>query len=118
MTEVHNKMSLEKALDQFIENTKRPYRLEKVIQFIVPILKKIPKNLYISVDRMLRRDRRFFYDSFKELYVPRSYFFKNTQFLIKPTLEEINEGILYPGHRFIPFCHWEILVIISLSFIF
>ncbi|BBM82661.1 plasmid pRiA4b ORF-3 family protein [Candidatus Uabimicrobium amorphum] len=108
MTEVHNKMSLEKALDQFIENTKRPYRLEKVIQFIVPILKKIPKNLYISVDRMLRRDRRFFYDSFKELYVPRSYFFKNTQFLIKPTLEEINEGILYPGHRFIPFCHWEI----------
>ncbi|WP_372369756.1 plasmid pRiA4b ORF-3 family protein [Candidatus Uabimicrobium sp. HlEnr_7] len=108
MTEVRNKMSLEKALDQFIENTKRPFRLEKVIQFIVPRLKKVPKNLYISLDRMLRRDRRFFYDNFKELYVPRSYFFKNTQFLIKPTTEEIREGILYPGHRFIPFCHWEV----------
>lgn len=108
MKKVSQKMSLEKALDQFIKDNKRPFRLEKVIQHVVPLLKKIPTSLYISIDQIIRRDRRFFFDDFKEFYIPRAYFFKNTQFLIKLTKEEIKEGILFPGHRFVPFCHWEI----------
>ncbi len=38
-------------------------------------------------------------------YAPRCHFFNNAQFRILPQPEEIEQGVLYPGHRFIPFAH-------------
>jgi hypothetical protein len=35
-------------------------------------------------------------------------YFTGSEFCVKPTKEEIAAGILYPGHRFIPFIHSDI----------
>ncbi|MCF7791547.1 MAG: hypothetical protein K9L78_02410 [Victivallales bacterium] len=41
-------------------------------------------------------------NGFKE-YLPRHLFFNGSSFIISPSEEEINKGILFPGHKFIPF---------------
>jgi hypothetical protein len=39
-------------------------------------------------------------------YLPEAY--KNAKFCIKPTEEELELGILVPGHKFTPFLEWDI----------
>ena len=39
-------------------------------------------------------------------YLPEAY--KNAQFCIKPTEDELNLGILVPGHKLTPFLEWDI----------
>jgi hypothetical protein len=50
---------------------------------------------------VLSRDDRVFF--------PRQGYFRGARFLVAPTREEIEEGILIPGHRFLPFSSHEIL---------
>lgn len=38
-------------------------------------------------------------------YVPRHHLFADARFRVCPLAAELQEGVLYPGHRFIPFCH-------------
>lgn len=56
--------------------------------------------------RILDGDDRFF--SEKEVWVRRDHFFKRRRFLITPDEWEISEGILVPGHRFVPFAAPEV----------
>ena len=41
----------------------------------------------------------------EDYYVPRHHLFAKARFRMCPLLPEIEQGILYPGHRFSPFCH-------------
>lgn len=43
------------------------------------------------------------------VYVKLEEYFDGAKFLIKPTELELEHGILIPGHRFIPFCHPELM---------
>ena len=39
-----------------------------------------------------------------EIFEPKNGFFNGASFLVTPSEYEIEKGILFPGHRFIPFC--------------
>lgn len=51
------------------------------------------------IDRTLAGDDRFFDDG-KGNFTPRAMFFRNYEFIITPDEWEIQQGILFPGHRF------------------
>jgi hypothetical protein len=44
-----------------------------------------------------------------EEFVPRQAFFRGARFMVVPTPEEVRDGILIPGHKFLPFSSHEIL---------
>jgi len=47
-------------------------------------------------------------DSEDPVFISRADFFQDVEFRMTPLPEEIEQGILFPGHRFIPFCSDEI----------
>lgn len=51
------------------------------------------------IDRVLAGDDRFFDDG-KGHFTSRAAFFRNYEFILTPDEWEIQEGILFPGHRF------------------
>ncbi|UDQ97875.1 hypothetical protein AAEX28_12900 [Lentisphaerota bacterium WC36G] len=53
-------------------------------------------------------DERFFFDVENELVQSRKSFFDGKSFLITPTKFEIEKGVLFAGHRFVPFCNSEV----------
>ena len=53
-------------------------------------------------------DTKFFFDVEKGLIRARDNFFNGKEFLITPTKFEIEKGILFAGHRFVPFCDSEV----------
>ncbi len=57
--------------------------------------------------RMLDSDETLFADEAGN-YTGRGEFFSGTEFLITPSEFEIEEGILFPGHRFSPFMSGEV----------
>ncbi len=54
------------------------------------------------LERFIESDVTFFHDR-KWNCIKRNAFFNNKQFIITPDEWEIQEGVLFPGHRFIPF---------------
>lgn len=46
----------------------------------------------------------------EDYYVPRHHVFAKARFRMCPLPPEIEQGILYPGHRFSPFCHPQMAV--------
>ena len=57
------------------------------------------KALADRIDRTLTGDDRFFDDG-KGNFTSRAAFFRNYEFVLTPDEWEIQEGILFPGHRF------------------
>ncbi len=53
-------------------------------------------------------DASFFFDVESGLIQLRSDYFNGKQFLITPTKFEIEKGVLFAGHRFVPFCDGEV----------
>jgi hypothetical protein len=58
----------------------------------------------LKLKELLLADPWIFVDVKTETCVPRRLFFKDARFLIFPTEEELQAGVLFPGHRFAPFC--------------
>ncbi|MBR7108180.1 MAG: hypothetical protein IKC89_07195 [Lentisphaeria bacterium] len=54
------------------------------------------------LERIIESDNTFFYNE-KWQCIKRSTFFTGKEFIITPDEWEIDQGILFPGHRFIPF---------------
>lgn len=54
------------------------------------------------LERFIEADNSFFYDR-KWHCVTRSSFFNGCEFIITPDEWEINQKLLFPGHRFVPF---------------
>ena len=61
---------------------------------------EIDNHSFFAPTLMDNSDRIVFF------YLPEAY--KNAQFCIKPTEEELDLGILVPGHKFTPFLEWDI----------
>ncbi len=69
---------------------------------------KDPKLCKEQIARALDSDSRFFCDSTKQHFFSKKMFFHHAEFVITPDEAEINEGILFPGHRFIAFCNEDV----------
>lgn len=75
------------------------------------VLKLLPgrktRALTERVRRELEGDEAFFFDE-DDQYTLREAFFRDSSFLITPDELEIDEGILFPGHRFSAFMPAEV----------
>jgi len=70
-----------------------------------------PENMKaeeLRIERELDADDNLFKDTDKNVYVMRSKFFALREFIITPSELEIENNILFPGHRFCIFCEGEI----------
>ena len=63
---------------------------------------KEPEGLRSRVERFVSSDENLFYNEKWECCTRKS-FFNGIRFLITPDEWEISNGILFPGHRFVPF---------------
>jgi len=88
---------IESAIDEWLEkNSGEPLTAAAIIQRLGG---KDEKELSDRINRTLTGDDRFFDDA-KGNYTSRSEFFRNYEFIVTPDEWEIQEGILFPGHRF------------------
>ncbi|MFA6714347.1 MAG: hypothetical protein WC082_02605 [Victivallales bacterium] len=70
-----------------------------------------PENLKaeeLRIERELDADERLFRNADKDIYYIRDKFFAGREFVITPGEIEIENNILFPGHRFCVFCENEI----------
>jgi len=70
-----------------------------------------PENMKaeeLRLERELDADDKLFKDLNKNVYVMRSNFFAGREFIITPSEIEIDNDILFPGHRFCIFCNDDI----------
>ena len=68
---------------------------------------KDPEALRSRVERFINADDTLFYTADGKCRTRRS-FFNGRQFIITPDEWEINAGILFPGHRFVPYISEEV----------
>ncbi len=102
--------SLKESIRQFVFGCRKKFRYVDLQDY----LKKqgIPFENDKTVLDLLESEGLVFSTDFT-LFQPRHLFFKNAQFLISPTDEELSSGYLIPGHRFLPFLNpyikpWEV----------
>ncbi|MDD5728252.1 MAG: hypothetical protein PHV59_06800 [Victivallales bacterium] len=74
-------------------------------------LEVLPEDLEaesMRLERELDADENLFKDEEAGLYVLRDRFFTGREFIVTPNEIEIENNILFPGHRFCPFCSEKI----------
>ncbi|MDR1398959.1 MAG: plasmid pRiA4b ORF-3 family protein [Treponema sp.] len=95
---------LDEKIDEFISRQNSAFCLDDIAKD--PGIMKVGGKSGVSQeeiqDLLLHGLQVFSSDS--RTFIPRHLYFKDAQFLISPTDEEIGQGILIPGHRFFPFC--------------
>ncbi len=97
------KLVLEDAAEKFISTATQAFSTDKAITWMKPRLIAPPTRIQEAVDRLLQNNKALFFDCEQGLYSLRRTFFHAGKFLVSPTADEIRDGILFPGHRFMPF---------------
>ena len=101
-------MHIETNIIDYIEQRKKNFTLEDLKKHL-PKDTKTPDR--IIVDILEECELLFTIDNSKTgktEYLPRNTFFSGSSFLVSPTEDEIENGILIPGHRFIPFYNTDL----------
>jgi len=96
-------LSLEDAVHEYVLTMDDPFTTEQALPSILDRMTAPPSDAWTAVDNALVNDEWVFCDDDDVIYVPKSSFFKGSQFRIVPQPEEIEANILIPGHRFMPF---------------
>ena len=86
-------------IENAIFNAGGKFTAASVVKSLDP---KQPESLRKRVERFISSDDEIFHNS-KWQCRTRKDFFTGKKFLITPDEWEINSGVLFPGHRFIPF---------------
>jgi hypothetical protein len=99
-------------IDEFVSRQNGAFCLDDIVNN--PSILKVGGRTGVSKEEILRLlvNGCQVFSSDSRTFIPRRLYFKNARFLICPTDEELNQGILVPGHRFLPFydpiCYpWE-----------
>lgn len=74
-------------------------------------LREIPENKQLAEERIVRELRssdELFYSEDSDGFLLREFYFSGKTFCVTPDELEIDEGILFPGHRFCIFSHSDI----------
>ena len=95
--------TLEKAIDDYARSATAPFTTNDAFPSILGRLANPPSEPWQAIKQALDDCDWLLFDGEHERYTPRHVFFANTQFLMVPQPAEIDEGILVPGHRFLPF---------------
>ena len=104
---------IEKALKAFIGGADKAFNAEYAAEEIAKELKLDVGEIIPEIEGLLAEDNSLLdltkEDELRETYILRRKFFDKAEFCISPTQDEIDRGILFPGHRFHPFLAQEIL---------
>lgn len=113
MKKTKSDTKIKKALKAFIAGADRAFTAEHAAGEIADALKIDAVEIIPEIEGMLAEDNSLLdltkEDELRETYIPRKKFFDKAEFCISPTQDEIDKGILFPGHRFHPFLDQEIL---------
>ncbi|MDR2419363.1 MAG: hypothetical protein LBD79_09985, partial [Treponema sp.] len=95
---------LDEKIDEFISRQNSAFCLDDIAKdpAIMKMVGKSDVSRKEILDLLVDSFQVFSPDS--RTFLPRHLYFKDARFLISPTDEEIGQGILIPGHRFLPFC--------------
>ncbi len=96
---------IEDAVQAVLKKNKGTFNVAEVIEFLSVEDKegKIADRIIGS----LQVDERFFYDE-EDNFFAKNKFFNGKSFVLTPTDREIDDKILIPGHRFVPFVDGEV----------
>ncbi len=95
--------SLEQFLHTFIKKRSKPFGLSDAVKAVKAGFHSPPTEVGFAVTHILDDSPWLFLSEDESEYIPREAVFNGAQFLIVPQPDEIESGILVPGHRFIPF---------------
>jgi len=99
-----DRLAIEKVVHAFLEKRRRRFSVDDlVIKLEERFGEEALPDLFGAVIETLVTSPLVFYDENRDDYVPRRTFFKGKRFVVQPTAEELREGYLIPGHRFMPF---------------
>ena len=96
-------MSFAKDAISYAYEATRPFSLKQCVCDIAPDGKYTERRAKLAAGALVGHPN--VYGDRSKRYVPRHSLFAGARFRVCPRLAEIDDGILYPGHRFIPFCH-------------
>jgi hypothetical protein len=96
---------LKEKINTFIEHIHKEFSLKEIFVTIKSTLAEDIPDLEKRILNIIKNHEFLFCNDDPLLFIPRSLYFYKARFLIVPTKEEIQAGILVPGHRFIPFCN-------------
>lgn len=98
---------IDNTVNKFISCTDRQFGLKEVVAAVDPggsVAGDEAAAFAERVERSLESHDELFFDLTNDIYVPKRVFFKDARFYIVPSEFEIENGILFPGHRLAPFC--------------
>ena len=100
---IDSSTTLEDAILDYAKAATAPFTAADAFPVIMGRLADPPSDPRTAIDYALSDCDWLLLDEEKGLFTPRHIFFAGTEFLIVPQPDEIEEGILIPGHRFLPF---------------
>jgi len=111
-------MDIQAKIHNYILKRSRKFTLENIINSTFKNSKESPRTVedYLSESLYLfsiPEDKNS-----EKQYIPRDSFFKNAELVVTPSDYEIEKGILFIGHRFIPFYPFDVFPAESFSIIY
>ncbi|MDD3117964.1 MAG: hypothetical protein PHQ27_02175 [Victivallales bacterium] len=100
---------IETSLEKFMAGH-RDFSFAAAINALPPVVgtEEEQARMIDVVTEILTADQRLFCDRTGENFFSRAAFLQGKKFCVTPTRFEINQGILFPGHRFAPYCAVEV----------
>jgi hypothetical protein len=96
--------SLEEFLNNIILATNTPaIKLDDITHAVANDFHAPPIELEDAIVQCLEMNQHIFIDYERKLCETRASVFQGAQFILAPLPEELEQGFLVPGHRFIPF---------------
>ncbi len=96
------------AVRALIDATDTPFRLDQAVKWLRKAYGRRLSFNPTELAGVFRESRLTFYDGEFDRYVPRKVFFKGARFRVVPQPGEVEAGLLFPGHRLMPFYSREI----------
>ncbi|MCX7655570.1 MAG: plasmid pRiA4b ORF-3 family protein [Treponemataceae bacterium] len=97
-------LTQEDALYDFLDITTNPFSIQEVVAAVLSQDASLKRNLERDILAFLQ-DRRLAFPMNDGRWLSRCGYFQNGYFLITPSRLEIQNGILIPGHRCVPFAN-------------
>lgn len=97
----------DRVIEQFFHD-RAEFTIQDMLEAMSPADAAERRRFAEKLERELSVDDRFFFDHDRRHFYSRRIFFHQAGFVITPTEFEIDEGILIPGHRFLPFTFSEV----------
>lgn len=104
-----NELTLRNAIAEYVEKSDGPFKLEQLVNHVRKLFPKPPRALPSEVQSALRKEPLTFHHGELDYYIPRRLYFRGAQFRVTPRAQEIQAGLLFPGHRLMPFCRRDVL---------